>query len=74
MWKWFSCYLSGRHDYGIACEHGAMFLRCTHCGKRSAGWTVDQNASNKAGLPSPSATTPAVISARLLPFGRAAAR
>jgi hypothetical protein len=74
MWEWFNCYLSGRHDYGIASEQGAMFLRCTHCGKRSAGWTVDAKRSNQASLVSPPAAAPAVISARLLPFGRVVAR
>ena len=41
MWSWFTCYMSGRHDYGMWCESGAMFLRCVNCGKRSAGWAVD---------------------------------
>jgi hypothetical protein len=41
MWNWLSCYLSGRHDYGITCEPGAVFLKCGHCGRRSTGWAVD---------------------------------
>ena len=28
MWNWFNCYLSGRHEYGMWCEPGAIFLRC----------------------------------------------
>jgi hypothetical protein len=40
MWTWFSCYLSGRHDYSMWCEPGAIFLRCLHCGRRSGGWAV----------------------------------
>jgi hypothetical protein len=40
MWNLFNCYLSGRHDYGMWCEPGAIFLRCIHCGKRSSGWAV----------------------------------
>ena len=40
MWNLFNCYLSGRHDYGMWCEPGAIFLRCVHCGKRSSGWAV----------------------------------
>jgi hypothetical protein len=40
MWNWFNCYLSGRHQYGMWCEPGAIFLRCVHCGRRSSGWTV----------------------------------
>ena len=40
MWTWINCYLSGRHDYGVTCSSGAMYLRCIHCSKRSEGWTV----------------------------------
>lgn len=40
MWSWLSCYLSGRHDYGVSCEPGSIFLRCVNCGKRSNGWAV----------------------------------
>ena len=42
MWTWFNCYLSGRHDYGVWCEPGAIFLRCIHCGKRSGGWAISK--------------------------------
>lgn len=41
MWHLLRCYLSGRHDYGVGCEPGAIFLRCVHCGRRSNGWNVD---------------------------------
>jgi hypothetical protein len=40
MWNWLNCYLSGRHDFGITCASGSIFLRCIHCGKRSNGWAV----------------------------------
>jgi hypothetical protein len=40
MWNWLNCYLSGRHDFGVTCEPGAIFLRCIHCGKRSNGWDL----------------------------------
>ena len=40
MWNLFNCYLSGRHDFGMWCEPGQIFLRCVHCGKRSSGWAV----------------------------------
>ena len=40
MWNWLNCYLSGRHDFGITCSSGSIFLRCIHCGKRSNGWSV----------------------------------
>jgi hypothetical protein len=41
MWNLLNCYLSGRHDFGVSCAPGAIFLRCTHCGRRSPGWAVD---------------------------------
>lgn len=40
MWNWLNCYLSGRHDFGVTCCSGSIFLRCIHCGKRSNGWAV----------------------------------
>ena len=40
MWNWLNCYLSGRHDFGVTCSSGSIFLRCIHCGKRSNGWCV----------------------------------
>jgi hypothetical protein len=80
MWKWFNCYLSGRHDFGMWCEPGAIFLRCIHCGKRSSGWIVDpkvnarvshvhSHAPKAATLADAVRTTP-----RVLPFDRVAAR
>jgi hypothetical protein len=44
MWNWFNCHVSGRHEYGVSCETGAIFLRCVHCSHRSAGWSVDAKA------------------------------
>src|SRR6202011_2767364 len=41
MWNWFNCYLSGRHEFGVWCEPGAVFLRCLHCGRRSSGWALE---------------------------------
>ena len=40
MWNLLSCYLSGRHEFGVSCEPGAIFLRCVHCGRRSQGWAL----------------------------------
>lgn len=40
MWNWLNCYLSGRHEFGVTCSSGSIFLRCNHCGKRSNGWAV----------------------------------
>ena len=72
MWNLFNCYLSGRHDYGMWCEPGAIFLRCVNCGKRSSWWSVDATASVTAPLPK-LARARAVV-AHVLPFGRSAAR
>lgn len=82
MWNLFNCYLSGRHDYGMWCEPGAIFLRCVHCGKRSSGWAV----TPKPAMPAQCApvaharvaqarTAPPVVTARpsvnthVIPFG-----
>ena len=71
MWNLIHCYLSGRHDHGVWCESGQMFLRCVHCGKRSAGWAVEAKFHRTAPL---AAVTPAAPgSARVIPFNRAAA-
>jgi hypothetical protein len=72
MWNLINCYLSGRHDYGMWCEPGAMFLRCVHCGKRSSGWAVEakfytMTAPRTAIAPAP------IQPARILPFDRATA-
>jgi hypothetical protein len=75
MWKWFNCYLSGRHDFGVWCEPGAIFLRCMHCGKRSNGWSVDAKVVERATTrvaKLPPTSTPR--GSRVLPFGRVAAR
>ena len=68
MWNLFNCYLSGRHDYGMWCEPGAIFLRCMHCGKRSSGWAL---------APKPAVAVqraPVACKTRVLPFLRAVAR
>jgi hypothetical protein len=31
------------HDYSVSCNHGAMFLRCMVCGRRSQGWVVNND-------------------------------
>jgi hypothetical protein len=72
MWNLINCYLSGRHDYGMWCEPGAMFLRCVHCGKRSSGWAVEPKFHQSAPRP-PVATRAVPPPARVIPFDRAAA-
>jgi hypothetical protein len=71
IWNFFNCYLSGRHDYGMWCEPGQIFLRCVHCGKRSSGWAVERKATTIAPPRATVATPPAT--ARVVPFTRVAA-
>lgn len=72
MWNWFNCYLSGRHEYGVWCEPGAIFLRCVHCGKRSSGWALDAKES----MPHTHASARTMVAPRkhVVPFDRAAAQ
>ena len=78
MWNWFNCYFSGRHDYGMWCEPGAIYLRCIHCGRRSPGWDLQTNGAAKTApiarkRESPNA--PKVLASdRVVPFRRTAAR
>ena len=72
MWNLIGCYLSGRHEYGISCHDGAMFLQCAHCGRRSVGWSIDLKAQKKMAPVAPIVRTSAKPS-RVLPFGRAVA-
>ena len=51
MWNLISCYLSGRHDYHVRCAPGAIFLACTHCGKRSMGWELRAQEPIAARIP-----------------------
>jgi hypothetical protein len=54
MLKWITCYLSGNHDYHVACEPGAIFLQCHHCGRRSDGWELQRERSlQDARMPMP---------------------
>ena len=77
MWNWFNCYLSGRHEFGVWCEPGAIFLRCVHCGRRSAGWALDAKGAEPAVAHARSsvAGSAGVLStshaSRVLPFDRA---
>ncbi len=71
MWNWFNCYLSGRHEYGVSCEPGAIFLRCQHCGKRSSGWEVTARQPVYA-APVPASAPPVKAVTRVLPFQRSA--
>jgi hypothetical protein len=71
LWNFFNCYLSGRHDYGMWCEPGQIFLRCVHCGKRSSGWAIEPKGT---GAPARAkVAAPARGGARVVPFNRVAA-
>jgi hypothetical protein len=74
MWSWFNCYLSGRHEYGMWCEDGFIFLRCLHCGRRSPGWAVSRQPAAAARPETKRTTTQLRIvprrSARVVPFSR----
>lgn len=59
MWNWISCYLSGKHEFGVSCEPGNVFLRCVHCGRRSQGWALYDKQQRRAMTPpAPSAIPP----------------
>jgi hypothetical protein len=70
MWNWFNCYLSGRHEYGVWCEPGAIFLRCVHCGRRSSGWSIDSPHPHETGA---AAAKTGLKSPQVVPFQRAPA-
>jgi hypothetical protein len=53
MWNLISCYLSGRHEFGVTCAPGAVFLQCVHCGKRSQGWALHDNDQRRTSLRTP---------------------
>lgn len=48
MWRWIYCYLSGSHEYSVACEPGEIFLRCRTCGRRSSGWELREEHARMA--------------------------
>ena len=69
MWNWLNCYLSGRHDFGVTCSSGSIFLSCIHCGKRSNGWAVhDEPAALVAVVPARVPRQQAARAPRPLPF------
>ena len=72
MWNWFNCYLSGRHEFGVWCEPGAIFLRCVHCGKRSSGWDVASTPALSSPQASVAARPPVDRAGHVLPFQRTA--
>ena len=81
MLNWLSCYLAGRHAYGVGRAPGTVFLRCVHCGHRSRGWEVARSkerpsATSGARRPISDITPPAGPGrvARVVPFVRSVAR
>ena len=81
MLNWLSCYLAGRHAYGVGRAPGTVFLRCVHCGHRSPGWEVERRKARPPAMTGarrhlPDSTTPAGPGrvARVVPFVRSVAR
>lgn len=71
MWNWLNCYLSGRHDFGVTCASGSIFLRCIHCGKRSNGWEVrEEHRTVPVALKAVAVRQAVPAPARTLPFVR----
>jgi len=70
MWHWFNCYLTGRHEFGVWCAPGKIFLRCVHCGKRTSGIAIEPKLHAKA----PQQMPPPVVaaSARVVQFSKSA--
>jgi hypothetical protein len=65
MFKAITCYLSGRHEYHVSCEPGAIFLRCYYCGQRSSGWELrHEREMAKARLEGPRAVEAMAPAAR----------
>jgi hypothetical protein len=79
MWSWFNCYLSGRHEFGMWCEPGTIFLRCVHCGSRSAGWALHAKGvpapvhAHTQGTPAKAQLHAAMGAPRVAPFNRTVA-
>ena len=71
MWNWFNCYLSGRHEFGVWCAPGAIFVRCIHCGKRSSGISIEPKLQSHAAAVHKAAQGRATA-ARVVPFNRLA--
>ena len=65
MWDWLNCVVLFRHQYGIRCEDGSVFLQCTRCGHRSHGWDVEGRGIHQERAP-----IPAVAPRRLPLVGR----
>ena len=68
MWNWLNCYLSGRHDFGVTCSSGSIYLCCIHCGKRSNGWSVHNEQPAVATVAAPVPRPHVTRGARALPF------
>ena len=69
MWNWFNCYLSGRHDYGMWCEPGAIFcVASTAVDARQAGpFPAKSRWSNTLKRSRPQ-SQPAPTPSRVIPF------
>lgn len=68
MWNWLNCYLSGRHDFGVTCSSGSIFLSCIHCGKRSNGWAVHNQQPVLVPVTAPVMRQQGIRAPRPMPF------
>lgn len=53
MWDWVNCVVLFRHEYGVWCRDGAIFLRCMRCGHRSQGWDVESHGETDKATATP---------------------
>jgi hypothetical protein len=74
MWNWFNCRVSGRHDFAMSSESGAVFLCCAHCGRRSSGWSVETTARKPVADATRAKSEPHVTSAPVLSMAAPAVR
>jgi len=73
MWNLLHCYLTGRHEFGVSCQPGAIFLRCIHCGHRSPGWALDAKPQTPPPTVASVTSESASAASHILPFDRAGA-
>ena len=67
MWKWITCYLSGKHDYIVSCEPGAILPEVQSCGRRSNGWELQHDSTLRtAHVTVPSSSRATATSVRAL--------
>lgn len=51
MWKFVRCRLLRGHDFQLRRDPGALYLQCTHCGRRSEGWQLPEPRMKRSSDP-----------------------